>query len=188
VTVSPSVEIFKQLFDLGASRVAVSPSRLARSRDLALAAAAGLAAAPAAVRGFCRTSVVLLVRGFDRITVRGDAMVQTAVHRHRRPRLRLTRRGRLVLLVTVLGLIAAVAVAVTAVASQAADPVQRGSATAGSGWREVVARPGDTLWLIACRELPGRDPYLAINEIRQLNGLADYTIQPGQRLRLPVRA
>lgn len=49
----------------------------------------------------------------------------------------------------------------------------------------VVVQPGDTLWSIAARHLPSRDPYGMIGEIQRLNGLADLTIYPGQELVLP---
>jgi LysM repeat protein len=95
-----------------------------------------------------------------------------------RPAIRLTRRGRLVVIVLAL-LLAALAVVLAAPAGQAADPA--GPAPT------VVVKPGDTLWTIAARYAPGGDPFAAIDEIRRLNGLPDYTIQPGQRLVLPRR-
>lgn len=49
----------------------------------------------------------------------------------------------------------------------------------------TVVRPGDTLWSIALRAAPGRDPFVTINEIRQLNDIDDYTVHPGQTLVLP---
>jgi len=45
----------------------------------------------------------------------------------------------------------------------------------------------DTLWRIAMRELPELDPYRAIDAIRSLNGLPNYTVHPGQHLKLPRR-
>jgi LysM repeat protein len=92
--------------------------------------------------------------------------------------IRLTRRGRLVLIALAL-LLAAIAVLLVAPASQAAGPT--GPAPT------VVVERGDTLWSIAARYAPGRDPFATIDEIRQLNRLSDYTIQPGQRLTLPRR-
>lgn len=80
----------------------------------------------------------------------------------------------LVLLLTLAGL----AVTVAAPASRAADPPGAAQTT--------VVEPGDTLWSIAERHRPGRDPFGTINEIRRLNGLADYTVHPGQRLTLPA--
>ncbi|MFC7545497.1 LysM peptidoglycan-binding domain-containing protein [Plantactinospora sp. GCM10030261] len=93
------------------------------------------------------------------------------------PPLRLTRRGRIVLIVGVLILLGAV-IAVLAPASQAADP-------AGTSHTTVV-RPGDTLWSVAERQLPDHDTYLVIAEIRRLNGLDGYTIYAGQELVLPA--
>jgi hypothetical protein len=49
----------------------------------------------------------------------------------------------------------------------------------------VVIQPGDTLWSVAARHLPSRDPYGMIEEIRRLNGLPDNTVYPGQELILP---
>jgi len=48
-----------------------------------------------------------------------------------------------------------------------------------------VVQAGDTLWSIAERYLPRHDQFATIAEIRQLNGLSDYTIHPGQHLVLP---
>jgi Tfp pilus assembly protein FimV len=96
--------------------------------------------------------------------------------RRERPAVRLTRRGRAAVLVLLLAL-AAVLAAFAAPASRAADP---------SGAAETaVVQPGDTLWSIAERRRPGRDPFGTIDAIRHLNGLTDYTVHPGQRLRLP---
>ncbi|MGH3730641.1 MAG: LysM peptidoglycan-binding domain-containing protein [Micromonosporaceae bacterium] len=50
---------------------------------------------------------------------------------------------------------------------------------------EVVVRPGETLWTVAVRHEPHRNPAVTIEEIRRLNGLQGYTVHPGQTLRLP---
>jgi hypothetical protein len=96
----------------------------------------------------------------------------------RRPGVRLTRRGRGVLIVLAL-LLAAVATVLAAPAGQAADPV--------GAPPSVVVRSGDTLWSITARYAPGSDPFATIDEIRRLNDLPGYTIQAGQRLTLPRR-
>ncbi|HET6212895.1 MAG TPA: LysM peptidoglycan-binding domain-containing protein [Micromonosporaceae bacterium] len=96
----------------------------------------------------------------------------------RRGRVRLTRRGRLVVLGFFLAL-AALAVALAAPASQAADPARPAAV--------AVVRPGDTLWSVMERYAPGGDPFATIEEIRRLNGLPDYTVYAGQRLVLPRR-
>lgn len=107
----------------------------------------------------------------------------------RRGRIRLTRRGRVVVLGLSLLLAALVTagVLVTAIAppaSQAADPAPAG---VDSGPPVAVVRPGDTLWSVAARHRPSRDPYSMIEEIRRLNDLPDHTIHPGQELILPGR-
>jgi LysM repeat protein len=49
----------------------------------------------------------------------------------------------------------------------------------------VVVQKNDTLWGIAARYRPSRDPFAMVEEIRELNDLSGYTIAPGQELRLP---
>ncbi|MGI5153276.1 LysM peptidoglycan-binding domain-containing protein [Plantactinospora sp. CA-294935] len=93
-------------------------------------------------------------------------------------RLRLTRRGRLVVTVLLLLLVAGLA-AILSPASRAADP-PRSAETA-------VVRPGDTLWSVAERHRPSQRPFAVIDEIRLLNGLDDYTVHAGQRLILPAK-
>jgi LysM repeat protein len=94
-----------------------------------------------------------------------------------RGRVRLTRRGRAVV-VGVLVLLAALTTAVLAPASRAADPSPP-AATA-------VVQPGDSLWSIAERHAPGHDPIATVEEIRRLNGLDGYTVHAGQRLAVPL--
>jgi hypothetical protein len=95
----------------------------------------------------------------------------------RRP-LRLTRRGRLVVLALMLLLCGLVAAAV-AVPGRAADPATE-PATA-------VVQPGDTLWSFTARHAPSDDPFATIDEVRWLNDLEGSVIHPGQRLVLPRR-
>jgi LysM repeat protein len=89
---------------------------------------------------------------------------------------RLTRRGRIVILAALL-VIAGVPVVLAAAPGEAAAPAGPAPTT--------VVRPGDTLWSVAGRYAPGRDRFLVIDEIRRLNGITDYTVHPGQRLVLP---
>ncbi|MBU6246063.1 MAG: LysM peptidoglycan-binding domain-containing protein [Actinomycetales bacterium] len=97
-----------------------------------------------------------------------------------RARLRLTRRGHIVLIaVSCLALFAVIlgsgAVADAAV-SLADEP-----ATA-----LVVVQPGDSIWSIAERIAAGQDPRAVVMRIQQLNGLGDWPIVPGQRLVVPA--
>jgi hypothetical protein len=99
--------------------------------------------------------------------------------RHAEPPLRLTRRGRAVLL-ALLVLLASVASAVLFTSASRADDPSGGPAPT------VVVRPGDTLWDIAARSMPRRDGQAAVTELRRLNDLRDYGVQPGEVLILPV--
>ncbi|HEY8473584.1 MAG TPA: LysM peptidoglycan-binding domain-containing protein [Natronosporangium sp.] len=90
---------------------------------------------------------------------------------------RLTRRGRLVVLTFCL-LLAGLVAALAASTSRADAPVPP---------RTAVVQPGDTLWSVAERHAPSGDPYGTIEEIRRLNGLSGNTIHPGQELLLPRR-
>jgi LysM repeat protein len=94
----------------------------------------------------------------------------------RQPRLRLTRRGRAVL-VALFVLVVAGVVVLLSPAARGADPA-RPAETA-------VVQPGDTLWSVAARHRPSRDPYGVIAEIRRLNGLDDNIVHAGQELTLP---
>jgi predicted metal-binding membrane protein len=98
--------------------------------------------------------------------------------RHIEPPLRLTRRGRAVVL-ALLVLLASLASAVLfTTASRADEPVTGAPPT-------VVVESGDTLWDIAARVMPGRDGDVAVAELRRLNGLRDSVLQPGEVLSVP---
>jgi nucleoid-associated protein YgaU len=51
----------------------------------------------------------------------------------------------------------------------------------------VTVQSGDTLWGIASAVDPGADPRALIAEIRELNGLAQSGLTPGQVLQVPAR-
>jgi LysM repeat protein len=46
-----------------------------------------------------------------------------------------------------------------------------------------VVQPGDTLWRLAGRVAPDRDPLAEIDELRRLNHLDGPVLRPGQVLR-----
>ncbi len=54
------------------------------------------------------------------------------------------------------------------------------------GAREYVVAPGDTLWDIARRADPGRDPREVIDRIERANGVRPGSLQPGRLLVVPV--
>jgi LysM repeat protein len=102
-----------------------------------------------------------------------------------RPRLRLTRRGRM-LRSALLMFVLVVAVLVAAVA-WGSDVV----ATSGGGQpvpvRTVTVQPGQTLWDIAADSGVGGDPRDVVSRIQQLNSLADPgALQIGQSLAVPL--
>jgi Tfp pilus assembly protein FimV len=94
------------------------------------------------------------------------------------PPLRLTRRGRAVVLV-LLALVASLASAVLfTTASRADDQPATAPPT-------IAVEQGDTLWDIAARVQPGRNGRDAVDDLRRLNHLSDSTLTPGQTLILP---
>jgi Tfp pilus assembly protein FimV len=98
--------------------------------------------------------------------------------RRAEPPLRLTRRGRAVVLM----LLALIACAASAVLFATASRASSHPATPAP---TITVRPGDTLWAIATAVRPGRDAREAVGELRRLNHLTGYDLQPGQVLTLP---
>lgn len=90
--------------------------------------------------------------------------------------MRLTCRGRAVLILLSAAMLVTALVAVVSPIAQAAGPAAE---------RTVVVRSGETLWGIARRADPRTDPRDAVLELQQVNHLVDASIQPGQVLRLP---
>jgi LysM repeat protein len=98
-------------------------------------------------------------------------------------RLRLTRRGRVVLAVFA-------AVVVSLIGLAAANGARAGDSaapagTAGHSMTRIVVQPGQTLWTIAMRADPQADPRQVVQEIIAANALRDGSIQAGQHLLVP---
>jgi hypothetical protein len=91
------------------------------------------------------------------------------------PPLRLTRRG----VVVLTGLVVAIAVAVVALAWRSAPPAR---SVPGSA-RVVSVQAGDTLWSIASRVAPDRDPRAEVADLQRINDLSSVALTPGQLLR-----
>lgn len=115
-------------------------------------------------------------------TVAGHAMPEFGSSG--RTRLRLTRRGRVV--VTALA-------ALPIILGVLIGSLASGGAIAGiddgtqpAVFDTMVVGAGDSLWGIAESIAPTADPREVILEIMRLNGLRDAVVQPGQRLALPV--
>ena len=108
-------------------------------------------------------------------------MVTTGMRRVDQPApLRLTRRGRVVVLTFFLLLASLASAVLWTTASRADDPPAGPAPT-------VVVGSDDTLWSIAARTDPGRSPHAVVAEIRRLNGLgADHiAIHAGEILVVP---
>jgi hypothetical protein len=92
---------------------------------------------------------------------------------------RLTRRGRVVVVLTVMVL-----------AVLAGFTVGRGSSlAAGAGathQRHVVVEAGESLWSVATRVAPTRDPRAVVADLEALNHLSSPTVEPGERLAVPA--
>lgn len=96
---------------------------------------------------------------------------------------RLTRRGRLLVTVAAVLMVAALSV-VLAGAAQALGH-SGVPATRGSAITKVEVRPGQSLWTLAQAYDPNADPRQVIQEILQLNSLGTDQVQPGQVLWMP---
>ncbi|WP_375475402.1 LysM peptidoglycan-binding domain-containing protein [uncultured Jatrophihabitans sp.] len=93
--------------------------------------------------------------------------------------LRLTRRG--VVVIAALVLAAGAAVLWLAARSAAGD----GAAAPSPAVHRVVVQSGDTLWSIASRVAPQRDPRAEVADLEKANHLANVDLVPGQALRVP---
>jgi Tfp pilus assembly protein FimV len=93
--------------------------------------------------------------------------------RHSAP-IRLTRRG-----YVVLGLVVAAVTAGLLWLAHASAP----AAPAGADVRVVTVSEGDTLWSIASRIAPQRDPRTVVATLERINHLTSPLLQPGQVLR-----
>jgi hypothetical protein len=113
--------------------------------------------------------------------VRSTAAQPSHAARQRRRGLRVTARGRrTVLLAVVLLLLGAFAV------GRAANSQATGEPAAGPALTEVTVQQGDTLWQVARRVAPDRDPRELIAQIRRLNDMPTSDLQVGRQLVLPA--
>lgn len=59
-------------------------------------------------------------------------------------------------------------------------------AEADQPYGSYTVAPGDTLWSIVKEHYPpSEDPRVAVEVVREANGLEDYRLHPGERLELP---
>jgi len=102
------------------------------------------------------------------------------------PPVRLTRRGRIVVSALVLAVLVVAALLISLLASGGAQATNHGQARAGyQGMREVVVRPGQTLWSIAVAAEPTADTRIVVQEIMTANALTSANISAGQLIWVP---
>ncbi|MFT4082942.1 MAG: LysM peptidoglycan-binding domain-containing protein [Nocardioides sp.] len=96
----------------------------------------------------------------------------------RRPSVRLTRRGRFVVVALTLMTLFAIGI----LGANIADATSHGGP---SQTHVVTVTPGDTLWDIASEAADGGDVRAMEQRILDLNGLTDSMLLSGQRLQVP---
>ncbi len=101
-------------------------------------------------------------------------------------RLRLTRRGQIVVSALVLAVVIVAVLLITLLASGGAQATSHGRSRAGyQGMHQVVVQPGQTLWSIAAAAEPASDPRTVVQEIMLANALGSPAISAGQQLWVP---
>ncbi len=96
-------------------------------------------------------------------------------------RVRLTRRGQ----VTTVVIGAFLATAILGLVHQSPTAATEQPTTLPTT-ATVVVHPGETLWQIAQRVAPAKDPRVTIHAIEELNGLSTASVQAGQTLQVPA--
>ena len=94
--------------------------------------------------------------------------------------LRLTRRGRVVVITLLATLICVAFLAGRSGVSAASTGTAR-----PTPYAQTTVKAGETLWAVAKRVAPGHDPRATVDQIRALNHLATGGLQVGQQLLLP---
>ena len=99
------------------------------------------------------------------------------------PRLRITRRGRVVLTFLV-AIPLAIAAAITGIGAVGAAA---GTHAGTTSFQHVTVEPGESLWQVAQTVAPNDDPRDVIANILSLNDLSSGDVQPGQSLAIPTQ-
>jgi LysM domain len=95
--------------------------------------------------------------------------------------LRLTRRGRIVVAVITVLLLAVLSL----IAAMSAEATNQAPARTAQGLTQVIVRPGQSLWSVAENADPSADTRVVIQQIADLNGLTGSAVFAGQRLWVP---
>lgn len=99
--------------------------------------------------------------------------------------IRLTVRGRVVVVLLALACVAVALVALVGAPATASTPASLGAHSAVAD--RVVVQPGQTLWQLAQDAVPGADPRATIQRIKEMNGLSSSDIEAGRVLLVPRR-
>ena len=99
------------------------------------------------------------------------------------PALRLTRRGRLML--SSLSFISILVVSSYLLIGLTSTDANASNSEALNNSSLIVVAPGETLWTIASRVNPERDPRAVIEDIKAVNVLEGVNLSAGQVLRIP---
>jgi LysM domain len=97
--------------------------------------------------------------------------------------LRLTRRGRVVVAVATVLLLAVLSLVIAASAQATSHPAPSGAAQRNLA--QVTVRPGQSLWSVAENADPDADTRAVVQQIIELNGLTGNVVFAGQRLWVP---
>ena len=97
--------------------------------------------------------------------------------------LRLTRRGRVVVAVAAVLLLAVLSLVIAASAQATSHPVS--SPRTQQSLAQVTVRPGQSLWSVAEAADPNADTRVVIQQVVELNGLTGNVVFAGQRLWVP---
>jgi hypothetical protein len=117
------------------------------------------------------------------VVVTGTVIARRGVSR---TPVRLTRRGRAVVVSFVVAGLTIVALLATVLASGRAQATNHGQPNAGyQGMHKIVVQPGQTLWSIALAAEPTADTRVVVQEIMTANALSSSTIGAGQLLWVP---
>ncbi len=100
-------------------------------------------------------------------------------------KLRITRRGKLVLAGLVLILVT-VCVVLFALSRQAVPPAMAAEGAQPETYQRILVQPGDTLWDISSRISQESDPTAVLDHIVMYNDLENSELQVGQTVFVPV--
>lgn len=100
--------------------------------------------------------------------------------------LRLTRRGRVVLIGVPLILLAVLLLSLSGLFNSPAKASDSAGDLAVTPTVTVTVQPGQSLWSIAGTVAPGRDARDVVADIVQLNNLSAGAVLPGQQLFVPT--